>query len=143
MLRILKLLWALPITLFGLLVVVLALPSRPQVAWLRIGDTYALCAWGGWLAVWLRRHPLGCMFAATLGHVVVARNARLLCESGAHEYEHVRQTERWGVLLPFAYCLNGLWQLLRGRRFYWDNAFEVAAYRFGPERFVRGRVVRD
>ena len=143
MLRILKLLWALPITLFGLLIVVLALPSRPRVAWLRIGDTYALCAWGGWLAVWLRRPPLGRMFAATLGHVVVARNVRLLCESGAHEYEHVRQTERWGVLLPFAYCLNGLWQLLRGRRFYWDNAFEVAAYRFGPERFVRGRVARD
>ena len=83
MLRILKLLWALPITLFGLLVLLLALPSRPRVAWLRIGDTYALCAWGGWLAVWLRRHPLGSMFAATLGHVVVARNARLLCESGA------------------------------------------------------------
>jgi hypothetical protein len=135
--RILKYLWALPITVFGLLVVLVSLPSRPTVAWLRIGNTRALCAWGGWLDVWLQKHPFGSMWAAALGHVVVARDAGKLCFCGAHEFEHVRQTERWGILMPLAYVLNGMWQLMRGKRFYRNNCFEEAAYRFGPERFER------
>ncbi|GHA65078.1 hypothetical protein GCM10009007_01920 [Formosimonas limnophila] len=137
MVKLLKYLWALPITVLGLLLLLLALPSRPHVARLRIGQTSALCAWGGWLSSWLRKHPLGAMSAASIGHVVIARNARQLCWSGAHELEHVRQTELWGIFMPFAYVLNGLWQLVRGKRFYRDNYFEVAAYRFGPERFDR------
>ena len=127
--------WAFPITVFGLLVLGLALPSRPRVAWLRIGQTRALCAWGGWLDVWLQKHPFGSMYAATFGHVVLARDLKKMCYCGAHEFEHVRQTERWGIFLPVAYSANGLWQAAHGRRFYRDNAFEVAAYRFGPERF--------
>lgn len=138
--RMFKYAWALPVTVFGVLALLLALPSRPKIGWLRIGDTRALCAWGGWLDVWLRHHPLGAMSAVTFGHVVLAGSLRQLCWSGAHEFEHVRQTERWGIVLPFAYVLNGLWQMPRGRRFYRDNCFEVAAYRFGPERFeLRGK----
>ena len=137
LLKLLKLVWALPVTVFGLLVLLLAAPSRPKVAWLRMGSTSALCAWGGWLDVWLQRHPLGSMYAATFGHVVLARDLKKMCYCGAHEYEHVRQTERWGVFLPLVYVLNGVWQVLHGRRFYRDNVFEVAAYCFGPERFER------
>jgi hypothetical protein len=41
----------------------------------------------------------------------------------------VRQYERWGLLFYPAYGLSSLWQLLRGRRPYWDNVFEVEARR--------------
>lgn len=142
--KLLKFIWAFPVTLMGLFLLLLALPSRPRVAWLRIGDTVALCAWGGWLNVWLQKHPLGSMSAASIGHVVIARSARQLCWSGAHEFEHVRQTERWGILLPFAYILNGLWKVSHGKQFYRNNCFEEAAYRFGSERFEKrgGKVER-
>ena len=137
LLQLLKYLWALPITAFGLLLLLLAWPSRPRVVWLRIGQTRALCAWGGWLDVWLQNHPFGAMYAAAIGHVVIARDARKLCFCGAHEFEHVRQTERWGFLMPIVYVLNGFWQLMRGKQFYRNNVFEEAAYLFGPERFER------
>lgn len=137
LLQLLKYLWALPITVFGLLLLLLAWPSRPRVVWLRIGQTRALCAWGGWLDVWLQNHPFGAMYAAAIGHVVIARDARKLCFCGAHEFEHVRQTERWGFLMPVVYVLNGFWQLMRGKQFYRNNVFEEAAYLFGPERFER------
>ncbi|TDR33026.1 hypothetical protein [Hydromonas duriensis] len=135
MLKVVKFLWALPVTMVGLLVLLLAAPSRPRVGWLRMGSTGALCAWGGWLDVWLQRHPLGAMYAATLGHVVIARDMKKLCYCAAHEFEHVRQTERWGVFLPFLYVINGLWQVLHKRRFYRDNWFERAAYRYDWQRF--------
>lgn len=136
MVQYIKYLWALPITLFGLLVLLIVLPSRPHIAWLRIGQTRALCAWGGWLSFWLSKHPLGPMRGVTLGHVVISCDARQLCLCGAHEFEHVRQTEQWGIILPFAYVLNGLWQWVRGKQFYRNNYFEERAYRFGPERFA-------
>ena len=36
-----------------------------------------------------------------------------------------------------AYGLESVWQWLRGRHYYWDNRFEVEAYRLGRERFNR------
>lgn len=77
MFRYLKFLWALPITLFGFLILLIALPSRPRMIWLGIGDTKALCAWGGWLEFLLNKHPLGSMLAVTLDmsslHVMYAK----------------------------------------------------------------------
>lgn len=95
MFRYLKFLWALPITLFGFLILLIALPSRPRMIWLGIGDTKALCAWGGWLEFLLNKHPLGSMLSVTLGHVVIARDVRQMCLCSTHEFEHVRQTELW------------------------------------------------
>jgi hypothetical protein len=135
----LRLGWALPLTLCGLALLLLVLPTRPRVAWLRIGRTQALCAWGGGLAWLLNHHPLGRMYAAAIGHVVIAGDAKMLAHSGAHEFEHVRQAERWGILLPVAYVLEGFWQKSQGREYYRDNRFEVAAYQYGPARFERRR----
>jgi hypothetical protein len=65
--------------------------------------------------------------AITLGHVVIGVDATELRRWRAHEHVHVRQYERWGPLFFVAYPLASLWQLLRGRRPYWDNPFEVQA----------------
>ena len=65
--------------------------------------------------------------AITLGHVILGRNHGTLSRWRSHELVHVRQYERWGVLMPVLYLLSSCYALLRGRRFYWDNAFEVDA----------------
>ena len=119
-------LWALPITLPVLLLVwLLRVPwLSGGVRWARVryGETTALAVWGGALDGLLRRLPLGIVDGMTLGHVVLFRNSWKM---------------RWGMLFPFAYGLESLWQWLRGRHYYWDNRFEVAAYRMGRERFAR------
>ena len=134
-------LWALPITL-PVLLLIWILRARclsGGVRWSRVryGDTTALAVWGGALDGLLRRLPLGMVDGMTLGHVVLFRNSWKMRGIGAHEFEHVRQYMRWGLLFPLAYGLESLWQWLRGRHYYWDNRFEVAAYRMGRERFAR------
>lgn len=63
--------------------------------------------------------------AITFGHVVLGRTERLLVQLRAHELQHVRQYERWGVVFFLAYPASSLYQLLRGRNPYWFNYFEV------------------
>jgi hypothetical protein len=41
---------------------------------------------------------------------------------------HVRQYERWGLLLLPLYVASSLWQLLLGRDPYFDNRFEREAF---------------
>lgn len=65
--------------------------------------------------------------AVTLGHVIIAATRQELDSMRAHERIHVQQYERWGPVFFFAYPASSLWQLLRGRRAYWDNHFEVEA----------------
>ncbi|CAN7719767.1 signal peptide prediction [Pseudoduganella sp. LjRoot289] len=65
--------------------------------------------------------------AITFGHSVIATSRAELDRLRVHEHEHVRQYERWGLLFFAAYPLESLWQLLRGRRLYVDNRFEVQA----------------
>ena len=65
--------------------------------------------------------------AITLGHVVIACSAEEQATHRAHERVHVAQYELWGPLFLVAYPLESLFQLLRGRQFYLDNRFEVAA----------------
>jgi hypothetical protein len=73
-----------------------------------------------------RRHALR-FCAITFGHVVIGLDAPTLAHWRAHERVHVQQYERWGLLFFLAYPLASLWQLLRGRRMYADNPFEVQA----------------
>lgn len=47
-----------------------------------------------------------------------------------HEFRHIDQMYRWGVLFYPAYVVAGLWALVRGRSFYFDNWFEADARRF-------------
>ena len=125
MLRALLYLWALPVTLFGLFV---ALTARASGGALQRVDG-VLEASGGWPARVLRRgFPLsGAVAAITLGHVVVGASLADLEVTRAHERAHVRQFEKWGVLLLLLYPLAGLLAWLRGGDAYRDNAFECEA----------------
>lgn len=65
----------------------------------------------------------------TFGHVILAVTEEELELLRAHELVHVRQYECWGIFFFPAYAGSSIWQLLRGRRIYWDNYFEVQARR--------------
>lgn len=64
--------------------------------------------------------------AQTLGRCVFARGP-IPEHTLEHEIEHIRQWQRFGPFyLPLYFASSGV-ALLRGRRPYWDNRFEVAA----------------
>lgn len=70
---------------------------------------------------------LGRFGAITFGHVVIGRSAAMLMQTRAHEREHVRQYERWGLAFFIGYPLSSLFELLKGRNPYWFNYFERQA----------------
>lgn len=125
MLRLLLTLWALPVTVLGLFVVLMARSSGGAVR--RVDGV--LEAAGGWPARILQRgFPFsGPVVAITLGHVVVGLSQEVLDATRIHERVHVRQFERWGVLLLVLYPLAGLHAWLRGGCPYRDNVFEQEA----------------
>lgn len=125
MLRFLLYLWALPVTLLGMGVAVIARSSGGALH--RVDGV--LEAAGGWPA-WVLRRGLpfsGAVAAITLGHVVVGVSSAALAATRAHERVHVRQFERWGLLLLVLYPLAGLLAWLRGGHPYRDNWFEREA----------------
>jgi hypothetical protein len=65
--------------------------------------------------------------AITLGHVIVGRNHGTLARWRSHEHVHIRQYERWGILMPVLYLLASVRAWMGGKHFYWDNVFEVEA----------------
>jgi hypothetical protein len=123
-------LWAAPVSLLALPVVVVALATGAGVSW-RDG---VLEAGGGLPGRLLSRlvpgFPIG---AITLGHVVLACDGRALARTRAHERAHVRQYERWGPLFPLAYLAASLAAAARGRSVYGGNAFERQACREAGE----------
>lgn len=114
-------LWALPVTLLGLLVALL------------LGLTVGL-RWQWHEGVlellprreppWLRRLNID---AIALGDLVIARDADLMLALRGHERVHVAQARRWGPLFLLAYPLASLLCWLRGQDPYWDNRFEREA----------------
>jgi hypothetical protein len=89
----------------------------------------------GVVSVVLVEHPnvgryLGLGFipvqAQTLGRYVFSRGP-IPDHTLEHEIEHIRQWERLGPLYLPLYFGSSAVELLRGRRPYWDNGFEVAA----------------
>ena len=123
-LRLLQILWAAPYTLIGLGFGGLAVLTGGGVQ--RIDGVWEF--YGGWLAWALNRLPLDNVQAMTLGHTVIGRSPEALDVTRAHERVHVRQYERWGVLLGPAYlaCCVVLW--CQGRDAYRENPFEREAY---------------
>lgn len=123
-----RLLWAAPYSLLGLLI---ALPACALGARLRRHDHTLECT-GGRLGQWLQalpnRHRI---VALTLGHVVLAVNTGAMQHLRAHERVHVRQYELWGPFFGPAYLLESLWQTLHGRDAYRANRFEREAYAKG------------
>ena len=125
MLRVLLYLWPLPVTLLGMLVALIARSSGGKLQ--RVNGV--LESAGGWPARVLRHgFPFsGAVAAITLGHVVLGVSLDALKATRAHERAHVRQFERWGVLLLVLYPLAGLFAWLRGGNPYRDNVFEREA----------------
>jgi hypothetical protein len=125
MLQLLRYAWALPVSVLGMLVAMIARGSGGTMQ--RIEGVIESA--GGWPARVLRRgFPFsGAVAAITLGHVVVAVSQEALDATRAHERAHVRQFERWGLLLLVLYPLAGVIVLLRGGNPYRDNPFECEA----------------
>ncbi|HQT32371.1 MAG TPA: hypothetical protein PLL61_14315 [Thiobacillus sp.] len=125
MLRVAIYLWALPVTLVGLLVALIARSSGGRQQ--RVDGVLETS--GGWPARVLRHgFPFsGSVAAITLGHVVVAVSQAALDATRAHERAHVRQFERWGVLMVVLYPVAGVLAALRGGHAYIDNVFEREA----------------
>lgn len=125
MLRVLLYLWPLPVTLLGMLV---ALVARGSGGVVRKVDGVLESA-GGWPARLLRwGFPFsGAVAAITLGHVVLGVSLDALNATRVHERAHVRQFERWGILMLVLYPLAGLVAWLRGGHPYRDNVFEREA----------------
>lgn len=123
-LQVAKMAWAAPCSLVGLAFASAALlcggRARRNAGTLEVALRRNPSA-EGWL---LRTLPFR---AITLGHVIVATTPAEMARLRAHELVHVRQYERWGPVFFLAYPASSLWQLLRGRRAYWDNHFEVEA----------------
>lgn len=122
--RLLRYLWAAPVSLVGL---ALALAARlGGGGWaLRQG---VLEAWGGPLGPLLRRgYPPMAIGAITLGHVVLAQGVEEIARTRRHERVHVRQYERWGACFPVLYLGASVLAWLAGGEAYRDNHFERAA----------------
>jgi hypothetical protein len=127
----LRVVWVAPVTVFALPLLPLALwrgqwrwvdgvleISSPALSWFLQGPWFRLMSGGTGFA------------AATIGHVIVARNQACLDGCRTHEHVHVRQSERWGPLFPLAYIAAGCMAAWRARSFtayYWDNRFEQEA----------------
>jgi len=119
-------LWAAPTTLVGLAVATLALPGG------RLTCVDGVIEAHGPLLRWVLSHLTllrGGVAAITLGHVVVATDAKALEWTRAHERVHVRQCERWGPLFLPAYAAASLWAFAHARPPYLCNAFEREAWR--------------
>jgi uncharacterized protein (DUF2062 family) len=118
--------WAAPTTALGLAVMFLGLWDGQA----RVVDG-VIEAYGptlAWLLVHLTLMPGGAA-ALTLGHVVLARDRHALESTRDHERVHVRQCEVWGPLFVPAYVAASVWAVIRGRDFYFDNWFEIQAYK--------------
>jgi hypothetical protein len=122
----LGMLWALPLTLFG---VVLALPVLLWHGRLRLvrKTTPALLVSGPVADYLLDHHPFGSMCAMAVGHIVIAEERGLTPQILTHELAHVRQAAYWGIAFPFAYLAASGWAVLHGEDAYWHNIFEIAA----------------
>lgn len=119
-------LWALPLTLIGIVMALPTIVCRGHLYLVR-ESTPALLVSGPFADYLLARHPFGPMSAMAIGHIVIADRQALTKQILTHELAHVGQAARWGIVFPFAYLASSAWAALRGRDAYWHNIFEIAA----------------
>lgn len=121
----LRILWAGPWSLLGLVFALLATTTGGGI---RRREATLEC-WGGWTARLLGNMPLaGGASAMTLGHVILGQTIGVLDRAREHEMVHVRQYERWGPAFIPAYLACSLVLWFRGKDPYFDNPFEREAY---------------
>lgn len=115
--------WMAPMTAFGLLQ---TLAGARFHSITREGVLQFVVRDRGLLRWWMRTFGVS---AYTLGAVVtyVAPEGPTDPRLYRHELQHVVQTMVCGPLMPVTYFGSSLWQVLRGRRIYADNWFEVNA----------------
>ena len=126
---VLGILWALPLTLLGALLMMLPtllLRGRIDVV---MRPTPALLVRGPLADRMLEGHPFGAMCAMAIGHIVIAQRQGLTARILTHELAHVRQAAHWGLVFPLVYLAASIWAFLHGEDAYWNNCFEVAARR--------------
>lgn len=119
------LLWALPATVLGLLVALIARASGG-----RTSPVDGVLEVAGGLPARLLNQGFpfsGPVVAITLGHVVIGISEQALSQTRLHERAHVRQFERWGGLMLFLYPIASVCAAIRGLDPYRDNPFERSA----------------
>ena len=122
--------WALPVTALGL---VFVLPTLLTGGRVRV-ERGALEVYGGFARFFLRNCLLIHASAMCLGHVILAQDRDSIDHCRDHEHVHVRQCERWGLLIVPAYILSSFFAWRRGENFYFDNMFEREAYGLDAQR---------
>jgi hypothetical protein len=124
LLKLVKLIWAFPSSMIGLLFAIPILFLGGKAKWIDWALEVTYRETKGSCGKLARTLPFrGIVF----GHVILAVTCEELLLIGRHERVHVEQYERWGPLFLIAYGISSLWQLLNGRSAYWDNSFEVQA----------------
>ena len=123
-----RILWPLPVTLFG---AACAGVARLFGARVQLHSGVLEASGGPLTAVLQRMYPPMSVAAITLGHVVLAQDAEQLERTRAHERVHVRQYERWGFLFPLIYLAASGVALVQGREGYRGNVFEEEAEAMG------------
>jgi hypothetical protein len=127
-------LWALPVSLPGLLLwcwVRGQHGSRDAQMGVYPHGRARLLVWhahGASVAWWLKRYPFIQVEALCIGCVVLAIDEVALQRCWVHEMVHVKQAMRWGLLFPLLYFASSAWARLRGRDAYRDNVFEQQAF---------------
>ncbi|MBA4188355.1 MAG: hypothetical protein C0467_10160 [Planctomycetaceae bacterium] len=86
----------------------------------------------GGFAAWFLRNIAGGAGAMTLGHVIVARDLRMLNFTRNHEHVHVGQYMQWGPLFLPMYGLSSFLCWRAGLNPYLENRFEKVAYGLHP-----------
>jgi hypothetical protein len=125
--------WALPLTLLGAVLVMLpTLLIRGRID-LVMRPTPALLVRGPLADYLLEHHPFGSMCAMAIGHIVIAQRQGLTARILTHELAHVRQAAHWGFVFPLIYIGASIWAFVRGEDAYWSNHFEIAARRAEQE----------
>lgn len=120
-LYILGFIWALPLTLFGLLLVPWYWPKA--VSWNK--EHHILLVQVKDIRLKFGQHPKGQTFGVTV--LVTPTFAELNPALLAHEAEHTRQGLIWGILFGPAYGIACIIAAVKGGHFYRDNWFEVRA----------------
>ena len=120
-----RVIWALPWTMFGVILGICALLTGGRVGFSR--GVVEFC--GGSASRILRLSPfLKEPAAVTFGHTILARSREDLENTREHELVHVRQYEQWGIFFIPVYLLWSGWLWIRGKHPYLDNPFEQEAY---------------
>lgn len=124
-----KIAWASPYSLLGILIGIAGMLTGGKARF-RSG---AVEFYGGSTRWCVCRLPTGkSTMGITLGHVILGQDAAGLARAEQHERVHVRQFELWGPFMGPAYLLASLWVWCRGGNAYYDNPFELEAYREAP-----------